>query len=204
VTPRGRERQEKRERIVEAAARAFARKGYAGTVVADIAAEAGIGKGTIYEYFRSKEDLFFAVFEWLFRETRAEARVGIGAVGGSTAERLESLSDSLMRIWTEIEDFFTLTMEFWAASSSSHLRQQFKEAFRNGYAEFRTLVSNLIREGVERGEFRRDVDPDAVGAALVGAWDALFLQAWFDDDFDPVTTAQSFMAALINGLRHRA
>ncbi|MEJ2190411.1 MAG: helix-turn-helix domain containing protein [Acidobacteriota bacterium] len=55
----------KRQCIVEAAAVVFAEGGFTNTRVADIADRAGIGKGTVYEYFASKEELLFAVFEWI-------------------------------------------------------------------------------------------------------------------------------------------
>jgi AcrR family transcriptional regulator len=111
----------------------FAEKGYTGSTVADIAVRAGIGKGTIYEFFSNKEDLFFAVFEWFKLQTGAATKVNIAAIEGSAAKRLEALSESLMGVWEEIEDAFTLMMEFWAASSSSQLRDRFKENFRIMY-----------------------------------------------------------------------
>ena len=194
---------DKKDRILEAAARVFAQKGYAGTAVADIAVQAEIGKGTLYTYFDSKEDLFFAVFEWFKMQTRDAAKVNIAVLGGSAAKRLEALSDSLMGMWQEIKDVFTLTMEFWAASSSFQMRDRFKANFRNTYQEFRNIVKSLIQEGIERGEFRSDINPDSVAAALVGTWDALFLQAWFEDDFDPVTIAREFLAIIIKGLSRR-
>jgi len=58
----------------------------------------------------------------------------------------------------------------------------------------------LIRDGIERGEFQPQVDIESVAAALVGTWDALLLQAWFDDDFNPLTAARGFMTVVINGL----
>ena len=73
----------KRDQIIEAAAQVFAQKGYSGAVVADIAVQADIGKGTVYEYFSSKEDLFFAVFEWFQKKTEKAATVGISSLGGS-------------------------------------------------------------------------------------------------------------------------
>ena len=54
------DRGDKRPRLVEAAAAVFAEKGYASTRVADIAVRAGVGKGTVYEYFSSKDELLFA------------------------------------------------------------------------------------------------------------------------------------------------
>jgi len=193
-------KKEKRALIIEAAAKVFARRGFSGTLMANIAAEAGIGKGTLYEYFNSKEDLFFAVFEWFVQATEAEAKVSISALGGSASERLDALSDSLMSSWAQMKDMYSLVMEFWSASASSQMRERFKQAFKNGYSDFRQIVSALIREGIQHGEFRPEVDAESVAAALVGAWDALLLQAWFDEGFDPQATARRFMAVLISGL----
>ena len=193
-------KQNKKSLIIEAAAKVFANRGYSGTLMADIAAEAGIGKGTIYEYFPSKEGLFFAVFEWFVQITKAEAKISISALGGSASERLKALNDALLRSWLDMLDMYSLVMEFWSASASSQMRQRFKLAFREGYRDFRQIVSALIRDGVEAGEFQPEVDAESVAAALVGAWDALLLQAWFDEGFDPLTTSRKFMNVLINGL----
>ena len=194
---------DKKDQIIEAPARVFAKKGYAGAAVADIAVEAEIGKATIYAYFDSKEDLFFAVFEWFMQQTGAAAKVSISHLGGSASQRLEALSDSIMGMWDEIKDAFILTIEFWAASSSSQMRVRFKDAFRRLYEEFRAIVVSLIRDGIERGEFRSDVNAESVAAALVGTWDALFLQAWFEKNFDPLITARNFLKVVIRGLSNK-
>lgn len=194
------QKQRKRTHIIHAAARVFAAKGFSGTMMADIANHAGMGKGTLYEYFASKEDLFFAVFEWYARETEAAAKVSVSALGGSASERLTVLSESVMQSWLEMKDLFTLVMEFWAASASSQMRKRFKGYFRQAYEDFRTLVAALIREGIQNGEFQEDVVPQSIAAALVGSWDALLLQAWFDDTFDPLTAARDYVAILIRGM----
>lgn len=200
MPPNHQSQKDKKERIIEAAALVFAQKGYAGSSVADIADQAEIGKGTIYAYFSSKEDLFFAVFEWFMMRTGTAAQVSVSHLGGSAAQRLEALSDSIMGMWDEIKDAFTLTMEFWAASSSSQMRDRFKEAFRRLYEEFRAIVVALIYDGIRRGEFRSDIDPASIAAALVGTWDALFIQAWFEKNFDPLITARNFLKVVIRGL----
>ncbi len=193
-------KQQKKAHIIHAAARVFAEKGFSGTMMADIADHARIGKGTLYEYFDSKEDLFFSVFEWYARETEAAAKVSISALGGSTSERLTILSESVMQSWLEMKDLFSLVMEFWAASASSQMRKRFKGYFRQAYEDFRTVVAALVREGIQHGEFQEDVVPESVAAALVGSWDALLLQAWFDDTFDPLTTARNYVAIVIRGM----
>lgn len=193
-------RKDKKDQIIEAAAQVFAQKGYAGAVVADIAIQANIGKGTVYEYFNSKEDLFFAVFEWFQKKTEKAATVGISSLGGGAADRLRVLNDSLMGLWDEIKDAFVLVMEFWAASSSTQMRRRFKGAFKQIYDDYRGIVSSLIQDGINSGEFRSDVNPKSVAAALVGTWDALFLQGWFDNSFDPAATAKDFLETVLRGL----
>jgi AcrR family transcriptional regulator len=190
----------KKERIIEAAAQVFARSGYSNASVASIARQAKIGKGTVYEYFNSKEDLFFAVFEWFQKKTEKAAVVGISDLGGGAADRLKALNGSLMGLWEEIKDVFALVMEFWAASSSTQMHQRLKGAFKQLYDDYRRIVSALIQDGINSGEFRSDVKPEPVAAALVGTWDALFLQAWFDESFDPATTAKDFMDTVLHGL----
>ncbi len=80
------------------------------------------------------------------------------------------------------------------------MRERFKEAFRQNYAEFRDIISSLIQEGIERGEFRSDLDPDSLAAVLIGAWDAIGLQAWFDDSFDLMAASKNFMTCIISGM----
>ena len=194
-------KRKKKEQILRAAAKVFAGRGYTKTLIADIAKAAGIGKGTVYEYFRSKEDLFFAVFEWFVNQLGTEAKVGIAALGGSASDRLMALSRSLMHTWNEVGDLYTLVMEFWSASASSTKRDHFKESFRNGYQDYRSIITALIQEGIDRGEFRDDVVKASVAASLVGTWDALLLQAWFDDGFDPLETAENFMTVVVRGMQ---
>ena len=81
MAPAHHPRTDKKNRIIEAAVMVFAQKGYASATIADIAARAEIGKGTIYEYFTSKEDLFFAVFKWFKIQTGDAAKVNIEVLG---------------------------------------------------------------------------------------------------------------------------
>ena len=66
MSPKIVDKEQKRRLIVEASLRVFASNGYEATRTIDIAKEAGIGKGTIYEYFRSKDEIVEAIFEYLF------------------------------------------------------------------------------------------------------------------------------------------
>jgi len=191
----------KKQRIIQAASSVFCRKGFAAARMAEVAVEAGIGKGTIYEYFTGKEDLFFAVFQWFSIRSAESVKVEILALKGSAAKRLMVMNDSVMRMLAAEMDNFALVMEFWSASASSNLRHRFKSAFKNAYARLTSLVSGLIREGVANGEFRGDAQPDAVAAALVGTWDALALQKWFESVADPQAYSRAFLKIVLDGLR---
>ena len=122
-------------------------------------------------------------------------------MGGSATQRLEALNAAVINLWDEISDIFALTMEFWSASSASIHRNRIKAAFKDLYRNLRAIVASLIRDGIGRGEFNGDVDVEAVAAALVGTWDALFLQAWFDSEFQPLHTAQQFFKVVLRGLK---
>lgn len=192
---------QKRQLIIETAASVFARKGFYGTVMADVAKLAGIGKGTIYEYFPSKEDLFFSVFEWMNEKMQQAARVGIAALGETAAGRLRILNTVFADALNELQDMYSLTLEFWSAAAASPMRERFQEAFRQMYADYRQMVAAIIEDGIRSGEFRADADSWKTAAALVGTFDALGLQAWFDADFDLRGVSREFLETVIRGLQ---
>ena len=81
-------RDEKKTLIIRAAAGVFAEKGFVKTLMAEVAAAAGIGKGTVYEYFRSKDDLFFAVYESVIQESSGTADAALARLVGEIESRL--------------------------------------------------------------------------------------------------------------------
>ena len=89
----------RRKAILDAAGQVFARKGYTNARIIEVAEAASVGKGTIYEYFRSKEDLFFAVFE----ATMQGAEDTIAAIATVSdepfSERMRQLSDGMIQSW---------------------------------------------------------------------------------------------------------
>jgi AcrR family transcriptional regulator len=191
----------RREReILEAAAAVFAERGFRGTRMADVAARAGIGKGTVYEYFRSKEALFVRLFHW-FTSQAFESMVDAAAEpGGSALALLKRSCDSLLESCREIQDLYPLTMEFWSASASPEFREELGREFRELYARFRAAIADLLRTGVAQGEVNPEVQPEAIAGVLVGALDGIFLQAWFSPDFDAVAAGRHFLEVLPGGI----
>ena len=196
-------RKERKEQIIRAAAGVFAEKGFSKTLVAEVAAAADIGKGTVYEYFRSKDDLFFTVFEYFKQETRRAAEAALaGAAGKDAAEKLLALSRALITWIAGHRHIYTLSLEFWAASvsASPELRDRFDGSFKETYGTFRKIVADIIQDGMTAGMFKKSINPRAMASGILGAWDGLGLQCMFDPGFQIEKTAEAYMELIINGL----
>ena len=195
VTTRG----DKRPRLVQAATEVFAEKGYASTRVADIAERAGIGKGTVYEYFTSKEELLFAVFESINMDisTRMDAAL---AAGGSTEEQLHKLLRLGAEVISEQVDLQPVILDFWAASRGKDFEEKYRRAVVASYTFFRNLISDFIRDGQNRGEFTTSVDAEALAITVVATVDGLGIQLFFDRSIDPHRITEAFSSLLYQGL----
>jgi AcrR family transcriptional regulator len=198
--PRPDLRDQKERAILEAAAAVFAERGFRTTRVADVAARAGIGKGTVYEYFRSKEDLFLRLFDWYTNEAFASMLGELEQASDSAVDALRRSGETLLASCQRMLPFYPLTMEFWSASTAPEFKERLVDEFRNLYRSFRGALARAIRAGIERGELGSHVNPEAVAAVLVSAYDGLFLQAWFDPTFDPIASGRHFLEVLLEGM----
>lgn len=195
VTTRG----DKRPRLVTAACAVFAEKGYASTRVAEIAERAGVGKGTVYEYFSSKEELLFAVFESINADISSRMNESLAA-GGSTEEQLHNVLRLGAEVISEQVDLQPVILDFWAASRGKDFEETYRRAVVASYTLFRNLVSDFIREGQSRGEFKDTVDAEALAALVVAAVDGLGIQFFFDRSIDPHTITRAFGRLLYESL----
>lgn len=200
-TPRPDLRDRKEREILEAAAAVFAARGFRATRIDDVAAHAGVGKGTVYEYFRSKEELFLRLFDWYTTQAFAAMTHDADDVSGDSAmEGLRRACDSLLVSCREMQELYPLTMEFWSASTAPEFREGLTEEFRQLYVRFRGDFASRIRAAITEGEVGAHVDPDAVASVLVGALDGIVLQAWFDPAVDPVAAGRHFLDLLARGM----
>lgn len=191
----------KKQHIIQTAVKVFAQKGYAGTRIIEIAEAAGIGKGTVYEYFPSKEDLFFGVFQYIMQKPIDQLLSAPPGEDGSAADRIQGVVDSMIEFWLSQLDHYSLVMEFWSAATTLPSRKRFKEAFRQAYADLRRTAAGFIRQGIDSGEFQNQVDPEKIAAAMVGAFDYLMLQAWLDPAFDARDVSQVFLGIMLKGMQ---
>ena len=122
-----------RSRIIKAAADLFAKKGLNSATMSDVAALAGVGKGTIYAHFKSKEDLFFTVMDHVVQEALESARIQVTDIAGSPARRLWAVNQSVVAGIRRMLPYYGLVLEFWSAASQPSMRDRIKTMFRTFY-----------------------------------------------------------------------
>lgn len=187
-----------RKRLIDAAESVFARSGYHGASVGEIAREAGATTGALYSNFSGKEDLFLALFE-----ERIAADVGtyseIVASGDTLEDQARGAGDRWMEILRERPDYFPLLIEFWSyAIREPQLRQRLATRFaalRSGSAQVASEAAErwgLSADATDAGEhlglfvnalgnglaLEKLVDPDSVPDAIFGEFLALIFRAF--------------------------
>lgn len=151
---------EKRESILEAAARAFERLGFRKASIGDIARGAGVGKGTIYLAAKSKEDLFYQV---ILRDLQR--------FSGSQLERIDPRTPASQMLRelaiSAIEHLEKRPLIRWLLSGAFHAElPKWAERFENLRGMSRNNVAHILRLGIEQGEFRDDLDVDETAELL--------------------------------------
>lgn len=163
-------KQDNRLRLLEAAAEEFARRGLQGANVNEISLAAGLAKGTIYNYFPSKQELFLAVVEEACRLAEQSAAPMPEA---STAARLENVLAADLE-WARAHEPFARVLVREALNPDPELYPRIVEAA----APFLDRVVAILRDGVERGEVRPDLPVERLALILVGLSELVMIQHW--------------------------
>ena len=193
------DRDAKRQQILEASAICFARDGYNATSMERVAGAAGVSKGSLYDYFHNKEELFFAAFEWLQRLVKQASRKDVGA-HDSAREHILAFADSIARALVEHVELYPIFLDAWTATAKSGTRERFSSAMTNSYAAYHQHFARLLREAQRQGDIRLDMDVDSIAGMLTNAVDSVGLQFWLDKSIDPQQWTRSFVISLFEGL----
>jgi TetR/AcrR family fatty acid metabolism transcriptional regulator len=158
---------DKREAILRSAVRVFSQKGYFNSKVSDIAGEAGIADGTVYLYFKSKDEILHSVFDQAMAVFIAEAKKELlhiskpedrlGKIAELHLERLSTDRDLAIVFQVELRGSIKFLQEFTAA----------------GFAEYLDLIRETIDQGQRTGAFRNDIKPIVAAKILYGALDEM-------------------------------
>ncbi|HHX88002.1 MAG TPA: TetR/AcrR family transcriptional regulator [Firmicutes bacterium] len=156
---------EKYRAILEAAVKTFARFGFHGTRVADIAREAGVADGTVYIYFRCKEDILISLFQELMDKFVGDLQAELQQCSGAQA-KLQTLIDYHFRVLNSRPEQAMVTQ--------IELRQIDREINRGISLPLRKyfrLIEEVIKEGQNAGLFRQNIDIRTARKIIFGAID---------------------------------
>jgi len=158
---------DKHEAILRAATLVFARNGYFNAKVSDIAGEAGIADGTVYLYFKSKEEILHSIFDRAMEKFIAEAKEELGKLStpGEKIRRIAQLH--LERLGADRDSAIVFQVEL---RGSTKFMEEFSAA---GLAKYLDLIRKTFEEGQKAGVFRRSLNAKVCTKMLYGALDEM-------------------------------
>jgi TetR/AcrR family fatty acid metabolism transcriptional regulator len=160
-------RGDKRDLLLRAATRVFAERGFFGAQVADVARAAGVASGTVYLYFRGKDDLLIEIFDKTMTEAIAEGRAALAAAH-TPVERLRTIArlhlerlgrDRRLAIVFQVE--LRQSIKFMERFSATRLR------------DYLGIIRDVIADGQQQGAFHDRVNPTVAAKAFFGALDEM-------------------------------
>lgn len=160
---------DKRERILAAAVKVFAKNGFHGTRVSDVAKAAGVADGTIYLYFRSKEELLVSLFEDRVNKLLSYMKEELPKLpdAPSRLRRIIELQLGLLEGERDLAEVVTVILR-----QSTKLIREYAAPKFGSYLD---TIARVVSEGQAAGDFRSDVSPHLVARATFGALDGIAL-----------------------------
>jgi TetR/AcrR family fatty acid metabolism transcriptional regulator len=158
---------DKREAILRAAIKVFAGKGYFNSKVADIAKEAGIADGTVYLYFKSKDDILHSFFDRAMEDFIAEGKKQLAEIENAEEKLRRIAQMHLERLGADRDLAIVFQVEL---RGSTKFMREFSAA---GFAEYLLIIQQTIEEGQKKGVFRNDLKPVVCAKILYGALDEM-------------------------------
>jgi TetR/AcrR family fatty acid metabolism transcriptional regulator len=158
---------DKRQRILDAAVRVFARKGYFASRVSDVAKAAGIADGTIYLYFRNKDDVLVSLFDEIMSEHVEAGRREIAAIEGAP-QKLLAIAQHHMRLLGENRE---LAIVFQVElRQSTKFMERFTATWLKDYFD---LLQGVIEAGQREGTIRKELRRKLASHAFFGVLDEM-------------------------------
>ena len=160
---------DKRERILDAAVKVFAKKGFHATRVSEVAKAAGVADGTIYLYFASKDDILVSLFEDRVEKLLAYMKDELpkSPTAAGKMRRVIELQLGLLEGERDLAEVITVIIR-----QSSKLMKEFAAPKFNAYLD---AIAKVVESGQSAGEFRKDVSASLVARATFGALDGIAL-----------------------------
>ena len=200
MAPKIVDKEEKRKAIALASVDVFAEKGFERTRMEDVAKAAGVGKGTLYEYFKTKDEMMEGAVEALFADMAGDLMPSFDESASPTDVLIMMLKKTVVAI-KQVGFAYRFFLEYMIHISRKDPSETFIGAMLTGYRQF---LANLIKQGMAAGEFRDDMDPFETAASMA-AWvdGAVFHWYTLPNTVSLETMGERFIEMTLDGLRPR-
>ncbi len=184
-------------RIIQAATKIFARKGFYQAKVSDIAKEAGVADGTIYIYFENKDDILISLFEEQMQMVLDNMLSELAGIS-DPADKLTHFARTHLKLVEENKDVAEI-IQVELRQSSKFMKEYKNEKF----AKYLNIIADIIREGQDKGIFRKEVMPGVAKRAFFGALDEMsrFWVLSSRKEYDINTAAHQISSYFLQGIR---
>jgi len=187
----------RRQAIIDTSASIFAQRGYHATGITELCAANDLGKGALYHYIGSKEELLAAIHDRVMDEVMAGAE-RVAQAGGSPSQQLAMLGDELLdvihcypdHVWVFLHEFPALTGER-------------AERFRGRRRDYERRVESVLKAGVDSGEFRQ-LEPRLTALAWLGMHNYTYLWLKAGGRFSARDVAKPFAEIFMRGILNTA
>jgi len=188
---------EKYKKIIDAATKVFAKKGFYNAKVSEIAHEAGIADGTIYIYFKHKDDILISLFEEKMKEVLDNMKQQI-SLESDPLKKIEKFALVHLKLIQDNKDIAEIIQVELRQSS------KFMKNYHNiKFFEYLDLIGGIIQEGQEKGLVREDILPGIAKRAFFGALDEMsrFWVLSKKPKYDIETASKQISGFFINGIK---
>ena len=192
------EKNNKYHQILEAAVKVFARQGFHQSTVAQIAKEAGVADGTIYLYFKNKDDILVQFFNYRAKQVFESFRQAVDGAETS-ADKLRNLVRSHLAEFQRDRDGAVVYQV------ETHQNSRLAEAqIREMSQMYRDLISEIVEQGQQEGTIRKDLYLGLVKRFIIGAVDEV-INTWLhtEGEYDLVSMADPLVELFIKGIEQR-
>lgn len=199
--PRIVDKEKRRSEIARRSIGVFARKGFQASTIQDIADAAGIGKGTIYHYFRTKEEILRAVSSEIFLEVERSLGAALLRLD-EPEERLVALIQESMNLTEEQENLYIIAMELWLLNLRSERYSEVIQVIKDLQNDMRVMVGRMIDFAKLKGIFATDIDSDAMAVYLTTSFDGVVFHYMLDKkSFDLKHVTREFIRFILRHAR---
>ena len=172
------DKKEKARMIADTAVKVFRKMGFQKARVEDVAREAGIGKGTFYEYFKNKEDVLRFAFNEYFSVFTA-GMVDAMDKAEKSADRLFIMIDFALQHVESWEDHCAVYFDFFGNARTDENERLFLSSI---YEQMEGILTDIIRQSQDSGEIDSEMVPKAVASILMSLYDGVIMQRIFREN----------------------